>query len=93
MTCLGDNRSYSFLPSKYDSASNYAALKALELNIKFKKYSFLDRGSDERQYNSPGVDLPIASIMRSKYGTYKEYHTSKDSFKLVTISLKGGYTV
>ena len=95
LTCLGDNRSYSFLPSKYDSASNYAALKAFkELNIKFKKYSFLDRGSDERQYNSPGVDLPIASIMRSKYGTYKEYHTSKDNFKLVTINgLKGGYTV
>ena len=95
LTCLGDNRSYSFLPSKYDSISNYAALKSFkELNIKFKKYSFLDRGSDERQYNSPGVDLPIASIMRSKYGTYKEYHTSKDNFKLVTINgLKGGYTV
>ncbi len=95
LTCIGDDRSYSFLPTKYDSISNYAAKKAFkDLKIKFKEYSFLSRGSDERQYNSPDVDLPIASIMRTKYGEYKEYHTSKDNFKLVTINgLKGGFNV
>jgi aminopeptidase-like protein len=95
LTCLGDDKNYSFLPSKYSSASNDAAFQAFKkLKINFKYYSFLERGSDERQYNSPGVDLPIASIMRSKYGTYKEYHTSKDDFNLVTIKgLKGGFTV
>ena len=95
LTCIGDDRNYSFLPTKYDSISNYAAKKAFkDLKIKFKEYSFLSRGSDERQYNSPDVDLPIASIMRTKYGEYKEYHTSKDNFKLVTINgLKGGFNV
>ena len=95
LTCIGDDKSYSFLPTKYDSISNYAAKKAFkDLKIKFREYSFLSRGSDERQYNSPGVDLPIASIMRTKYGKYKEYHTSKDDFKLVTVNgLKGGFNV
>ena len=96
LSCIGDERSYSFMPTKYgDTISDVAAKKAFKkLNIKYKKYSFLKRGSDERQFNSPGIDLPIASILRSKYEEYPEYHTSLDDFKLVTKKgLNGGFNV
>ena len=96
LSCIGDNRSHSCILTKYENTlADKALLEAYKiLGIKYKKYSFLERGSDERQYNSPGVDLPIASIFRSKYGKYKEYHTSLDNFNLVTKEgLKGGYKV
>jgi len=96
LSCIGDERSYSLMPTKYgNSISDVAAKKAFnKLNIKYKKYSFLERGSDERQFNSPGVDLPIASITRSIYGKYPEYHTSLDNFNLVTKKgLNGGFRV
>ena len=89
LTCIGDDRQHSCMLSKYgNSLSDKSLLESYKLNkIKFKKYSFLHRGSDERQYNSPGVDLPISSIFRTKYGEYPEYHTSLDNFKNV-VSLK-----
>ena len=96
LTCVGDERQYSCLLTKYqDQLIDRIIVKTYKkLNLKFKKYNFLERGSDERQYNSPHIDLPIASIFRSKYGTYPEYHTSKDDFKVVTLKgLKGSFKV
>ena len=96
LSCIGDERQHSCMLSKYEnSPSDKALLEAYKkLKIKFKLYSFLKRGSDERQYNSPGIDLPITSIFRSKYGEYPEYHTSLDDFNLVTIKgVKGGFKV
>ena len=88
LSCIGDERQHSCMFSKYqNSPSDEAIIEAYKLlKIKnYKIYSFLKRGSDERQYNSPGVDLKISSIFRTKYGEYPEYHTSLDNFNLVTI--------
>tara|TARA_B100001093_G_scaffold499558_1_gene548922 strand:+ start:25 stop:1317 length:1293 start_codon:yes stop_codon:yes gene_type:complete len=87
LNCLGDNRVYSYLSSKSENTfSDHVIIYLLnKKKIRYKKYTWLDRGSDERQYCSPGVNLPIASLMRSKFMEYPEYHTSKDVLgKVVT---------
>jgi len=96
ITCVGDDNSYSFMPSRRGkSIADRVAKYALDNYVdKYISYSFLDRGSDERQYNSPLIDLPVVSIMRSKYGTYPEYHTSLDDMSYISqVGLDGSFRI
>jgi deoxycytidine triphosphate deaminase len=86
ITCMGDRGGFSYISSRLgkNTADYISNLVLARRGAEFKKYSFLERGSDERQWCSPGVDLPFASITRSKYGTFDEYHTSLDNLDFIS---------
>ena len=97
LSCVGDDRDYSIVESKYANTLADKVLKnVLRFNTsnKYSTYSFLERGSDERQYNAPGIDLPVVCYCRSKFGEFPEYHTSADNMGIVSPSgFQGSYDV
>ena len=86
VNCVGDVKNTSLLGTKYGNLSvDKLVQNILNKNkINFKQYSWEDRGSDERQYMSPGVDIPTVSLMSSKYREYSEYHTSDDNLDFIS---------
>jgi aminopeptidase-like protein len=94
LTCIGDDRAYTYLASRGGNLRlDRLAKRVLESRDNVRHYSYLARGSDERHYCAPGVDLPLISLMRSRYADYPEYHTSLDDLiNVVTPSgLQGGF--
>lgn len=97
INCAGDNRNYSFVHTPERNTLADEIMNSSFIGIKKKtKYEFKDRSSDERQYCSPGVELPVCSFSRSKAGskTFPEYHTSLDNFSLVNQKgLEGSFEI
>lgn len=96
LTCVGDDRTYSIVHSKYaDTLADRVLESVLKYHYpKYKDYSFIYRGSDERQYQAPGADIPMVVLCRSKFHVYPEYHTSADNMNLISPDgLAGSYEV
>ena len=82
LTCLGGTKEFSMISTKYNNSySDYAAKKILKRKKNKKIYSFISAGSDERQYNYPGINLPVVTLTRELFGKFKEYHSSDDNLK------------
>lgn len=85
LTCVGDERGYTFIQTPYNNSISDNALRAALIGKNnVKELSYLNRGSDERQYCSPGIDLPICTFSRSKFCDYPEYHTSADNLSIIS---------
>ena len=83
LTCLGgDEQNYTFKDSPIKSAYADAYKKELQKLIPdLKIYPYSPDGSDERQFSSPNVSIPSASLCRNRYYEYEEYHTSLDTLE------------
>lgn len=94
ITCIGDNGPFTYKKSR-DGNNEIDRIVTCLLEQTEEKHTIVDffpGGSDERQYCSPGFNLPVGSLMRTMYGKYAEYHTSGDnrdfiSFKALEASV------
>lgn len=83
--CLGDSGCVTYKKSRRSNAEIDKAVINILMNS-CKDYNiidFLPYGYDERQYCSPGFDLPVGCLMRTPNGCYPEYHTSADNLDFV----------
>jgi len=99
ITCVGLQSAFTLKKSRRgDTDADRAALHVLKrwtgrTTDPVRVLEFWPSGSDERQYCSPGFDLPVASIMRTMYGAYPEYHTSLDNKQLVSMEAMAETTI
>jgi aminopeptidase-like protein len=84
-TTCGDRGHLTYKMSKRgDTLADRAAMHVMHFSEKqHRVIPFTVGGSDERQYCSPGYNLPVGSIMRTPYQQYKEYHTSGDNLDFI----------
>lgn len=85
LTCLGDAGGFNYKKSRRGDAEidRAVALVLKQQQEPNKVLEFSPYGYDERQYCSPGFNLPVGCLMRSVWGTFPEYHTSADNLEFI----------
>ena len=88
INCVGHGQEINYKKSRLgNSLSDRAALNVIRYsNKKYFIHDFAPWGSDERQFCSPGFNLPIGLIMRKMFDGFREYHTSLDNEKFISFS-------
>lgn len=84
-TCCGDSGNLTYKKTRVGNAEidNIVEKVLQESECKYRIIDFFPLGSDERQFSSPGFNLPIGSLMRTPYGEFDEYHTSADNLNFI----------
>ncbi len=88
LNCLGGpNSQLSYKTTKYANSvlDKYFLRKSLENKIKIRPFTPMG-GSDERQYNSPEINLPVGQLGRTIYEEHPEYHNSLDNKEFMNLS-------
>ena len=86
ITCVGDNGTFTYKKTRHGNSSIDKIVTEIfkQSNTKTRTKDFFPFGSDERQFCSPGINLPIGVFMRTPYYEFKEYHTADDDLRFVT---------
>jgi aminopeptidase-like protein len=85
LACAGDSGKINYKKSRQANAEiDRAVMQALrDSSDAFALHEFSPYGYDERQFCSPGFNLPVGCFMRTPHGEFPEYHTSADNLELI----------
>ena len=85
LACVGDSGPFTYKRSRQGTTTIDRAVQQVlkDSKAEYKVIDFSPYGYDERQYCSPGINLPVGCLMRTPYGEYPEYHTSADNLEFV----------
>jgi aminopeptidase-like protein len=85
LACVGDGGKSTYKQSRRGNAEIDLVMRKVlkDAGAEYEVQPFTPYGYDQRQYCSPGIDLPMGCLMRTPNGCFPEYHTSADNLELV----------
>jgi aminopeptidase-like protein len=94
-TCVGDSGQSTYKKTKQGNTLLDKIVEKILIDSgdSYEIVDFFPTGSDERQFSSPGFNIPVGSLVRTLYGEFPEYHTSADNMDFMNSkSLQDSFT-